>query len=248
MSQELTVEISLGLNFRKFVDTVPPVPSYRDRKEAKRTSSRVLESYPCMSSKLEQPANSTLNFSVRRSTAMKHFCRIAVFALFVATFAQSQAFAQYTGNPFIYNSGRDQYLACYGISGNISSNCDTISDYNDQQMCYALSENSQAPCTSMTDRNLQLACYGMAMRFNSPTYPTNCDDITDTYLRSFCYAVSTPSSSYCGNLIDGNTQLLCLAMSTSTPSYCNNINNPNDRYFCYGVSSRNNSYCANIIQ
>jgi hypothetical protein len=181
---------------------------------------------------------------------MKSLCRIAVFALLVATFAQSQAFAQYTGNPFTYSSGRDQYLACYGISGSIDSNCDTISDFNDKQMCYALSAspNSQTPCASMTDRNLQLACYGIAMRHHSPTYPTNCDDITDTYLKSFCYGVSTPNSNYCYNLIDGNTQLLCLAMSTNNSAYCYSINNSNDRNFCYGVSTPSNSYCASIIQ
>jgi len=51
--------------------------------------------------------------------------------------------------------GRDQYLSCWGIAGNIVSNCNDVSDPNDQQMCRGLSMRSQSPCTSMTDRNMQ---------------------------------------------------------------------------------------------
>jgi len=147
------------------------------------------------------------------------------------------------GNPFTYASGRDEFLACYGIAGRISSNCRDISDYNDKQMCYALSDSTQAPCASMTDRNMQLACYGMSIN-----YPSNCRDITDSDMRNVCYAESYQDIGYCGNVTNRNTQLLCYALSNGISSNCDDITNANDRQFCYGVSTHNNSYCAAIQQ
>jgi LmbE family N-acetylglucosaminyl deacetylase len=149
-----------------------------------------------------------------------------------------------TGNPFVYVSARHQFLACYGIAGRIPSNCDDITDVNDQKMCYALSTSSQTPCTTMTDRNLQLACYGMAF---APNYPSNCRDITDAQMRSFCYGVSSWGSyPDCNNVTDPNTRALCYGMSLRNGSYCGSITNANDRQFCYGVSTHTNSYCATI--
>lgn len=147
------------------------------------------------------------------------------------------------GNPFQYANGRDEFLACYGIAGSISSNCRDISDYNDKQLCYAMSQRSQSPCTSITDRNLQLACYGMSIN-----WPSNCRDITDSDMRNFCYGESYQDYNYCSSIADRNTQLLCFAMSSGVSSYCQDISNANDREFCYGVSSHNNAYCANISQ
>ena len=148
-----------------------------------------------------------------------------------------------SGNPFQYVSGRDQYLACYGMAGLISSNCRDISDYNDRQMCYALSDRTQSPCTSMTDRNMQLACYGMSIN-----WPSNCRDITDPNMRQFCYGESSQDYNYCYDITDRNTQLLCFAMSNGVSSNCRDITDSNMRQFCYGVSSQNNSYCASITQ
>lgn len=147
------------------------------------------------------------------------------------------------GNPFTYVNGRDQFLACYGIAGRISSNCRDISDYNDKQMCYAMSDSYQSPCTSITDRNMQLACYGMSIN-----WPSNCRDITDPNMQSFCYAESYRNYNYCFAITDRNTQLLCFAMANGISSNCRDISNANDRQFCYGVSSHNNSYCASIQQ
>ncbi|HEX4963068.1 MAG TPA: PIG-L family deacetylase [Thermoanaerobaculia bacterium] len=149
-----------------------------------------------------------------------------------------------TGNPFVYVSPRHQFLACYGIAGRISSNCDDITDLNDQKMCYALSTSSQTPCTTMTDRNLQLACYGMAF---APNYPSNCRDVTDAQMRSFCYGVSSwGSMPDCNNVTDASTRALCYGMSLRNGSYCASITSSNDRQFCYGVSTHTNSYCATI--
>jgi LmbE family N-acetylglucosaminyl deacetylase len=149
-----------------------------------------------------------------------------------------------TGNPFIYAIARDQYLACYGIAGRISSNCRNITDVNDKQMCSALSASSQTPCGSMTDHNLQLACYGMAV---APNFPSNCRDITDAQMRSFCYGVASwGSSPDCANVTDPDTRSLCYGMSLRNGSYCASITKANDRQFCYGVSTHNNTYCATI--
>jgi hypothetical protein len=148
-----------------------------------------------------------------------------------------------TGNPFTYPSARDQYLACYGIAGRISSNCRDISDFNDKQMCYGMSDSTQTPCTQMTDRNLQLACYGMSV---APSYPSNCRDITDLNLQRFCYGVAGRDTSQCATVADPNTRQLCYAMATSNSSYCGSITRANDRQFCYGVSSHVNSYCSSI--
>lgn len=147
-------------------------------------------------------------------------------------------------NPFKYPSARDQYLACWGIAGRISSNCRDISDFNDKQMCYGMSDSMQSPCTQMTDRNLQLACYGMSV---APNYPSNCRDITDAGLRDFCYAVSSwGSSANCSGVSGTADKALCQALTYRNSSYCASISNANDRWFCYGVSSRTNSYCGNI--
>jgi hypothetical protein len=146
-------------------------------------------------------------------------------------------------NPFSYASPRDQYLACYGIAGRISSNCRDISDFNDKQMCYAISDHTQSPCTQMTDRNLQLACYGMSI---APNYPSNCRDITDVNLQHFCYGVSGNDTSQCAAVADSNSRQLCYAMVTGSSYYCGTITNSNDRQFCYGVSTHINSYCASI--
>jgi hypothetical protein len=146
-------------------------------------------------------------------------------------------------NPFTYNTGREEYLACWGIAGNISSNCRDIADFNDQQMCYAMSDHTQSPCTQMTDRNLQLACYGMSV---APNYPSNCRDITDANLQSFCYGVAGSDTSQCAAVADLNARLLCYAMASSNSSYCDSITNSNDRQFCYGVSAHVNSNCASI--
>jgi LmbE family N-acetylglucosaminyl deacetylase len=149
-----------------------------------------------------------------------------------------------TGNPFVYASARHQFLACYGIAGRVSSNCDSITDLNDRQMCRALSTSSQSPCNSMTDRNLQLACYGMSV---APNFPSNCRDITDAQMRSFCYGVSSWGSfTDCNNVTDANTRALCNGMALRNGSYCGSITNANDRQFCLGVSTHTNSYCATI--
>ncbi|HEY8132775.1 MAG TPA: M4 family metallopeptidase, partial [Thermoanaerobaculia bacterium] len=146
-------------------------------------------------------------------------------------------------NPFTYGSGRDEFLACYGIAGRISSNCRDIADANDRQMCYAMSDRTQSPCWSITDRNMQLACFGMSIH-----YPSNCRDITDNNTRNFCYGVSYQNYTYCYSVTDRNMQLLCYAMSNGISSNCRDISNDNDRNFCYGVSSQYNGYCANIQQ
>lgn len=146
-------------------------------------------------------------------------------------------------NPFSYAAPRDQYLACYGMAGHISSNCRDISDLNDKQMCYAMSDHTQSPCIQMTDRNLQLACYGMSV---APNYPSNCRDITNADLQRFCYGVSGNNTSQCAAVTDASSRQLCYAMVTRSGSYCATIANANDRQFCYGVSMHANSYCASI--
>ncbi|HKV06755.1 MAG TPA: hypothetical protein VJ725_01370 [Thermoanaerobaculia bacterium] len=149
-------------------------------------------------------------------------------------------------NPFTYSRARDQYLACWGIAGQISSNCYDISDLNDKQMCYGMSTGTQSPCASMTDRNLQLACYGMSV---APNYPSNCRDIVDAGMRDFCYSVSSwGSSGTCSGVASPSDKALCQALTYRNPSYCNSITNANDKWFCYGTASRTNSYCANIVQ
>ncbi|MFL6195576.1 MAG: PIG-L deacetylase family protein [Thermoanaerobaculia bacterium] len=149
-----------------------------------------------------------------------------------------------TGNPFIYANALDQNLACQGIAGRSSVKCKNITDLNDRQMCSALAASSQTPCGSMTVRNLQLACYGMSV---APNFPSNCRDITDAQMRSFCYGVASwGSNPDCNNVVDANTKALCLGMSLRNGSYCASITNANDRQFCYGVSTHNTTYCASI--
>ncbi len=149
-------------------------------------------------------------------------------------------------NPFTYSSARDQYLACWGIAGQISSNCTDISDLNDRQLCFGLSTGSQSPFSTMTDRNLQLACYGMSV---APNYPSNCNDITDAGMKDFCYSVSSwGSSGSCSGVTSPSEKALCQALTYRNSSYCASITNANDKWFCYGTSSRTNSYCANIVQ
>ncbi|MCP4659522.1 MAG: hypothetical protein GY856_29300 [bacterium] len=146
-----------------------------------------------------------------------------------------------SGNPFFYANARDQFLACYGMAGRISSNCRDISVFDDKQMCYSMSLSTQSYCTQITDRNLQLACYGMSINYSS-----NCRDITDPAMKDFCDGVSRNNSSYCYNITDTDTRLLCLALATDSASHCSGISSSNDRQFCSGVSSLNNSYCASI--
>ena len=149
-------------------------------------------------------------------------------------------------NPFTYATGRDQYLACWGIAGRISSNCNDISDLNDRQMCHAMSTSTQSSCTSMTDRNLQLACYGMSV---APNYPSNCNDITDAAMRDFCSSVSSwGNSGTCSGVTSPSDKALCQALTYRNSSYCASITNNNNKWFCYGAASRTNSYCANIVQ
>lgn len=152
-----------------------------------------------------------------------------------------------TGNPFLYRSARDQFLACYGIAGRISSNCTDISDVNDKQTCFAVSASSQTPCTtSMTDRNMQLACYGIAF---APNFPSNCRDITNPQMQAFCYGASSGNTNpppNCNDLANADTRALCMGMSLHDPTQCSSIANRNDRQFCLGVSSHDNSNCASI--
>lgn len=145
-----------------------------------------------------------------------------------------------------YNDAQDLKNACTAMATDDSTYCNNIALSNDKLMCQAVAQRSQSPCTSITDRNLQLACYGMAARFWSPTYPTNCDDITNGNMKNFCYGVSTPSSSYCNSITEGNTRSLCLAMASGSSSYCGSIPYENDRNFCYGVAGRNVSSCNAI--
>jgi hypothetical protein len=112
-----------------------------------------------------------------------------------------------TGNPFTYRSARDQFLACYGIAGRISSNCNDISDVNDKQACLAVSTSTQTPCTtSMTDRNMQLACYGIAF---APNFPSNCRDITNPQMQAFARPVATPIRRRTAMTWPMRTRVLC---------------------------------------
>ncbi|HEV8580544.1 MAG TPA: hypothetical protein VGX68_15870 [Thermoanaerobaculia bacterium] len=148
-------------------------------------------------------------------------------------------------NPFKYATARDEWLACWGIAGRISSNCRDIGDFHDKQMCYAMSDSTQSPCTQMTDRNLQLACYGMSV---APNYPSNCRDITNAELRDFCYSVASwGSQGSCSGVTNAADKALCQALTYRNTSYCASIANANDRWFCYGTASRTNSYCGNIV-
>ncbi|HEV2854934.1 MAG TPA: CRTAC1 family protein [Thermoanaerobaculia bacterium] len=148
-------------------------------------------------------------------------------------------------NPFAYFSARDQYLACYGISGRLSVACDDISDFNDRQMCYGMAGSTQTPCKQMIDRNLQLACYGMSV---APNYVSNCDTITDPELRDFCYSVASWGRwGSCSGVSNPETRSLCQALTYRDSSYCAGITNANDRWFCYGTSSRTTSYCESIV-
>ena len=151
-----------------------------------------------------------------------------------------------SGNPFTYRSARDQFLACYGIAGRISSNCTDISDVNDKQTCFAVSDSTQSPCSSMTDRNMQLACYGIAF---APNFPSNCRDISNPQMQAFCYGASSGNTNpppNCNNLANADTRALCLGMSLHDPTQCSSIANHNDRQFCLGVSSHDNSKCASV--
>jgi hypothetical protein len=151
-----------------------------------------------------------------------------------------------SGNPFTYSSARDEFLACYGIAGRISSNCTDISDVNDKQTCFAVSTSTQSPCGSMTDRNMQLACYGIAF---APNFPSNCRDISNPQMQAFCYGASSGNTNpppNCNDAANADTRALCLGMSLHDPTQCSSIANHNDRQFCLGVSSHDNSNCASI--
>lgn len=149
-----------------------------------------------------------------------------------------------SANPFRYASPLDQYRACTGIAGRVSSTCSSIADLHDRQMCSGMAASTQSPCTSMTDRNLQLACYGMSV---APNYPSNCRDITDAGLRDFCYSVASwGSSASCSGVANAADQALCQALTYRNTSYCGSISNLDDRAFCNGVASRTSSYCNSI--
>lgn len=150
-----------------------------------------------------------------------------------------------SASPFKYTSALDQYRACLGLSGGGSTQCQSVSDFNDRQMCQALATDSQQPCTSMTDRNLQLACYGMAL---APSYPSNCRDITHAGLQDFCYSVSSWGSwASCSVVSDPAEKGLCQGLTYRDASFCAAIGNNNDRWFCYGTSSQTPAYCNNIV-
>jgi hypothetical protein len=150
-------------------------------------------------------------------------------------------------SPFLYNIPRDQQLACYGISvaPNFPTNCNDITNPDDQQMCFAMSENSQTPCMSIQDRNLQLACYGMSV---APNFPTNCRDITDPQMQAYCYGVSSAQqfSPNCNNVTDSNMRAQCLGIALHNSSFCSSITNTNDRLFCQGIASRSQTPCTSI--
>ena len=150
-------------------------------------------------------------------------------------------------DPFLYNSPRDEQLACFGISvaPNFPSNCNDITNADDQQMCFAMSENSQTPCMSIQDRNLQLACYGMS---KAPQFPSNCRDITDPQMQAFCYGVSSAQqvSPNCNNVSDSNMRAQCLGIALHNSSFCSSITNTNDRLFCQGIASRSQTACTSI--
>lgn len=157
------------------------------------------------------------------------------------------------GNPFKFTTARDEFLTCFGIAGQIPSNCDDVSDTNDRQMCRAVSNSSQGVSvaqsfcsSSMTDRNLQLSCFGIAAE---PQFPTNCRDISNPQMQAFCYGVSsggTNPAPNCSNVVDADSRALCNGMALHDSSQCNSISNTNDRLFCQGVSSHNNSFCSSI--
>ena len=150
-------------------------------------------------------------------------------------------------SPFQYSIPRDEQLACYGISvaPNFPTNCNDITNADDQNMCYGMSENSQTPCMSIQDRNLQLACYGMS---KAPQFPSNCRDITDPQMQAYCYGVSSAQqvTPNCNNVTDSNMRAQCLGIALHNASFCSSITNTNDRLFCQGIASRSQTPCTSI--
>lgn len=152
-----------------------------------------------------------------------------------------------TGNVFLYPSAHDQYYGCHGIASGSVADCNNISDANDRLMCQAIAQHSQTPCsTPVTDRNLQLSCFGIAF---APNFPTNCRDITNPQMQSFCYGVSSggsPTTPNCSTVADSDARALCNGMALHDSSFCSGISNANDRQFCLGVSSHTPSQCSTI--
>jgi hypothetical protein len=152
-----------------------------------------------------------------------------------------------SSSPFLYNTPRDQQLACYGISvaPNFPSNCNDITNADDKQMCFGMSQNSQDPCMSIQDTNLKLACYGMS---KAPQFPTNCRSITDPEMQAYCYGVSSAQTTVpnCNNVVDSNLRAQCLGIALHNASSCSSITNTNDRLFCQGIASRSQTPCRSI--
>ena len=152
-----------------------------------------------------------------------------------------------TGNVFFYASAHDQYYGCHGIASGSVSDCNNIVDANDRLICQAVAQHSQTPCsTPVTDRNLQLSCFGIAF---APNFPSNCRDITNPEMQSFCYGISsggTVSTPNCSTMSDAGARALCNAMALHDSSFCSSISNANDRQFCLGVSVRAPSQCSTI--
>lgn len=152
-----------------------------------------------------------------------------------------------TGNTFLYASAHDQYYACHGMASASTADCSNITDANDRLFCQAVAQHSQTPCsTPITDRNLQLSCFGIAF---APNFPSNCRDITNPQMQSFCYGISSggsPVTPNCSTVADPDTRALCNGMATHDPTQCSSISNVNDRQFCLGVAGNNPAQCSTI--
>jgi len=152
-----------------------------------------------------------------------------------------------TGNVFFYASAHDQYYGCHGMATGSTTDCNNITDSNDRLICQAVAQHSQTPCsTPVTDRNLQLSCFGIAF---APNFPSNCRDITNPQMQSFCYGVSSggsPSTPNCSTVADPDARALCNGMALHDTSQCSNISNANDRQFCLGVAGHDGSQCSTI--
>jgi hypothetical protein len=152
-----------------------------------------------------------------------------------------------TGNVFLYASAHDQYYGCHGMATGSTTDCNNITDSNDRLICQAVAQHSQTPCsTPVTDRNLQLSCFGIAF---APNFPSNCRDITNPQMQSFCYGVSSggsPSTPNCSTVADPDARALCNGMALHDASQCSSISNANDRQFCLGVAGHDGSQCSTI--
>lgn len=152
-----------------------------------------------------------------------------------------------TGNVFLYASAHDEYYACHGMVSGSTTDCNNITDSNDRLICQAVAQHSQTPCsTPVTDRNLQLSCFGIAF---APNFPSNCRDITNPQMQSFCYGVSSggsPVTPNCSTVADPDTRALCNGLALHDASQCSAISSANDRQFCLGVATRTASQCSTI--